>query len=140
MNYNYKHLSIVQAGLTGLLIIALSAASIPAQPPQIGGAPARSVPVKPFSPFGTIIRVDNPANIRGDQVITVRETKTGATSQIHKKPSLPGRFPKFRIGETVYKNPQGDVAATEFPVRGAREDRVATGHMKTTFTLSDTGP
>jgi hypothetical protein len=56
MSCNYKHLSIVRAGLTVLLIVALTAVSIPAQPSQIGGAPARNrALVNTFSPFGTII-------------------------------------------------------------------------------------
>lgn len=69
----------------------------------------------------------------------MRDNKTGATSQIHKKPDSFGRFPKYKIGETVYKNPQGQVAAATFSVHGTREDRVGTGHMNTSVILSETG-
>lgn len=132
MNRSSKYLSTIMAGLLCLLI-------------AFGPAPARSqsksgqlnvaLIAKAFTAWGTVIKITKgPAG----ESITVRDNATGKTYTTTRKGVLrTGGTP--RIGETVFKNQEGQVAATQFPVRSFREERVATGHMRTDVTLSNTG-
>ena len=90
---------------------------------------------KHFAVWGTIKSVEN--GLRGQQVITARENLTGTISTTKRTVS---RFaPKFRIGETVYKNRQGDMSAAQFPIKKSKEERIKGGHMHSDVTLSDNG-
>ncbi len=83
-------------------------------------------------------------------IITVQDNKTGKVLKMRLGPGLPGklsiagprRSKKYRRGQTVYMNSQGDRAAvTSFPINIEKKDNIGASSrtMKTEVILSDTG-
>lgn len=104
--------------------------------------PKLDTALQEFKPCCVITSIDESKGI-----IEARDNKTGQTitiqtgkNKIKPGPShLPG-VGKFRVGETVYRNAAGEIAAATFPIRGSREDNLGNSHrMRTAVTISDNG-